>query len=316
MTIDHVTPGNKYTMTTIAPLNHALTARITLFDGSITGFREIASFGSILQVFAAPFSDLERMKAKISGIFVTYVIDLPRIYTGHGRGSTRNIGDRIDQDGLETSQVYIICSTDPRFEKFAASYVEARIIDIADSLGVPLANILRPYGRGGLRVSADLEPLVQHALLLLSVAGFQRFEETRCTRSDRPLCLAVTGDLNDVRLLDPEGMTIPADAGRMRLIRRDLQAEGYMVGDRFHVLPNADYCFESKSGLSEDNLLRRQAIEGLDILQPLPGVTDRARLPVGLDVKSPAIAAKILSGEHIGNRYWEEIPSSQVGSQS
>jgi hypothetical protein len=300
----------------MSQLNHALTARITLFDGSIAGFREIASFGSILQVLAAPFSDLERIKATLNGIFVTYVIDLPRVYTGHGRASSRNIGDRIDQDGLETAQVYIICSNDPRFEKFAASYVEARIIDIADSLGVPLANILRPYGRGGLRVSADLEPLVQHALFLLSVAGFQRFEENQWTRSDRPLRVDVTGDLHDVRLLDPEMMTLPTDAERMRLNRRDLQAEGYMVGDRFHVLPGADYCYESKSGLSEDNLLRRQAIEGLDILQLLPGVTDRARLSVGLDVKSPAIAAKILSGEHIGNRYWEEIPSSQVSSPS
>jgi hypothetical protein len=303
-------------MAVFSPINNALTARITLFDGSIAGFREIASFGSILQVLAAPFSDLERIKAILNGIFVTYVIDLPRVYTGHGRGSSRNIGDRIDQDELETAQVYIICSSDPRFEKFAASYVEARLIDIADSLGVPLANVLRPYGRGGLRVSADLEPLVQHALFLLSVAGFQRFEETQRTRPDRGLCLTVTSDLYDVRLLDPEGMTVPADAERMRLTRRDLQAEGYMVGDRFHVLPNADYCFKSKSGLSEDNLLRRQAIEGLDILQPLPGVTDRARLPVGLDVKSPAIAAKILSGEHIGNRYWEEIPSLQVGIPS
>jgi hypothetical protein len=303
-------------MTIISPLNHALTARITLFDGSITGFREIASFGSILQVLAAPFSDLERMKATINGIFVTYVIDLPRIYTGHGRGGTRNIGDRIDQDGLETSQVYIICSSDPRFEKFAASYVEARIIDIADCLGVPLANILRPYGRGGLRVSADLEPLVQHALFLLSVAGFQRFEETRCTRSDRPLCLSVTGDLHDLRLLDPEAMSIPPDAVRLRLNYRELQAEGYMVGDRFHVLANADYCYESKSGLSDDNLARRKAIEELDILQPLPKTPGRGRLPVGLDCKSPAIAAKILSGEHIGNRFWQEIPSSPVGSPS
>ena len=68
--------------------------------------------------------------------------------------------------------------------------------------------------------------------------------------------------------------------------------------------------------MSADNLLALRVTGGLDILPPLPGVTDRARLPVGLDVKSPAIAAKILSGEHIGNRYWEEIPSSQVGSPS
>jgi hypothetical protein len=288
-------------------------ARVALFDGSMAGPRKIDSLGSILAVQAAPFSQLDRME--VNSGYITYVIDTPRIYTGHGRGS-RKIGDRVDQDTLRTSQVYIIGSSDPRFEKFAASYVEARIIDIADALGVPLANVIRPYGRDGLRVSADLEPLVQHALFLLSVAGFPRFEEARRTQSDRPLRVAATGDLHDLRLLDPEAMTIPPDAVRLRLNHRDLQAEGYMVGDRFHVLPDADYCYESKSGLSDDNLARRKAIEELDILQPLPGITGRARLSVGLDCKSPAIAAKILSGEHIGNRYWEEISSSPVGSPS
>jgi len=50
--------------------------------------------------------------------------------------------------------------------------------------------------------------------------------------------------------------------------------------------------------------------------RPMPGFPGRARLPVGLDCKSPAIAGKILSGEHIGNRFWQEIPSSPVGSPS
>jgi hypothetical protein len=75
------------------------------------------------------------------------------------------------------------------------------------------------------------------------------------------------------------------------------------------VLPGADYCYESKSGLSTDNLSRRKAIETLDILQPLPGVPGHARLRVGLDCRSAAIAGKVLSGKHIGNRWWEAVPS-------
>jgi hypothetical protein len=294
-------------MTTNSALNCVVTAQITLRDGLITGLREIHSLGSILLVRAAPFAEQDRMKAEIAG-FITYIIDVQRIYTGHGR-ATRNIGDRIGQEARQSNnQVYLIYSLDKRFDKPAASYVEARLIDIAAELAIPLANSVRPFGRNGLAISADLEQLVRQAQVLLSVAGFRRFEEARQAQSDRPVRVAATGDLHDLRLLDPAAMTVPTDAPRKRLICPNLHAEGYQVGDRFHVLPGADYCYESKSGLSTDNRSRRKAIEALDILQPLPGVTGHAQLRVGLDCKSAAIAGKILSGKHIGNRSWEAVP--------
>ena len=99
---------------------------------------------------------------------------------------------------------------------------------------------------------------------------------------------------------------IPDTAVFKRLVHTKLQAEGYQVGKRFVVMPGADYCYETKSGLSDDNRARRKAIEKLnkqgDLLQELPGVTDSCRLRVGLDCKSAPIAAKILTGEHLGNR--------------
>lgn len=154
------------------PVRHTPVARVALLDGSISGLREIDSLGSILTVRAAPFSQLDQIKANCDQFsYIAYIIDGPRIYTGHG-WRTRNIGDRVDEEANRTSQVCVICSRDPRFEKFAASYVEARLIDIADELGLPIANIVRPYGRGRLRVSTDLEPLVQDAQFLLSIAGF------------------------------------------------------------------------------------------------------------------------------------------------
>jgi hypothetical protein len=291
----------------------SVTARVTLFDGSITGRREVDSFGSILRVRASSFAELDKLKANLSAGYIVYVIDAPRIYTGHGRGS-RNIGDRIDETGRHNNQVYIIFSGDPRFDKVTASYVEARLIDIAAYLTIPLANGIRPFGLDGLNLSADLEQLVADTLLLLSVAGFRRFEESRQTEPGRPVRVVATGDLDDVLVIEPEAAkTISAGAALQRLVCRDVQAVGCAIDDRFLILPGADYVFESKSGLSPHNLQRRQVIETMNILRSLPGITDRARLSVGLDCKSPAIAAKILTGEHRGTRTWQTAPDPGIG---
>lgn len=298
----------------VSSLSEAVTARITLHDGSITGFREVDSFGSILQVRAAPFAELDKLK--VIGGYIVYVIDAPQIYTGHGRGSDRNIGDRIDETARQTSQVYLIFSSDPRFDKPTASYVEARLIDTAADLAIPLANGLRPFGLDGLTRSADLEQLVGHSLFLLAVAGFRRFEEARKTDTGRPVHVRATGDLHDVLLIEPEAVAIPGNGTCKRLNCRGLRAQGYQVGARFHVLPGADYCYASRSGLSSHNQSRRRALEAMDVLEPPPGVTDRARLRVGLNCRSAAIAAKLLTGEHVGTRAWQAVPSPDDGVMS
>jgi hypothetical protein len=290
----------------------SVTARITLLDGSITGRREVDSFGSILRLRASSFAELDRLKENVIGGHIVYVIDAPRIYTGHGQGS-RNIGDRINQAARHAHQVYIIFSDDPRFDKVTASYVEARLIDIAACLAIPLANGVRPFGLDGLNLSADLEQLVADALFLLAVAGFRRFEESRLTEAGRPVRVAATGDLDDVLVIEPEAAkTISAGAVLQRLVCRDLQAVGCPIDDRFLILPGADFAFETKSGLSPHNRRRRQVIETMKILRSLPGVTDRAQLSVGLDCKSRAIAAKILTGEHLGTRAWQAAPDPDL----
>jgi hypothetical protein len=300
----------------VPPLSDSVTARITLLDGSITGLREIDSFGSILQVRAAPFAELDKLKATIIGGYIVYVIDASQIYTGHGWGSSRNIGDRIDETARQTSQVYVIFSSDPRFDKPTASYVEARLIDTAADLAIPLANGLRPFGLDGLNRSADFEQLVAHSLFLLAVAGFRRFEEARRADADSPVHVRATGDLQDVLVIEPESVAIPDNGTCKRLNCRELRAQGYEVGARFHVLPGADYCYASRSGLSSHNQLRRRALEAMDVLEPLPGVTDRARLRVGLNCRSAAIAAKILTGEHVGTCAWQVVPSPDDGVMS
>jgi hypothetical protein len=300
---------------TASRFNATLVARTVLLDGSVSGLRKIDSLGSILRVSAAPFSELDRMKASVCSPYIAYVIDTPLVYAGHGR-ATRNIGDRIDEQLQPTSQVYIIDANDSRFAKYEAAYIEARFIETGAELGVPLANRVRPFGRGGLAISPDHEQLVAHARILLSVAGFARFDEAQQTLSDLSTRLPATGNLHDVRVLDPEAITIPTNAIPLRLIYPEFQAEGFTVGNRFHLLPGADYSYADKSGLSEDNCQRRRAIEAMDILKPVPDVFGRARLLAGLDCKSPAIAGKLISGAHIGNKVWQAQPHLSIGAPS
>jgi hypothetical protein len=314
-TADRLTQSNnrdQHTMTA-TPLNPALVARMVLLDNSVSGLRNVDSLGSILTVSAGPFSALDRVKAAVRSPYIAYVIDTPLVYAGYGRAS-RNIGEQVAEQLQPTSQVYIIHANDARFAKFEAAYIEARIVEIGAALGMPLANRVRPFGRDGLAASPDHEQLVAQARILLSVAGFKRFEEAQQSRCNPSARTPVTGNLHDVQVLDPEAMTIPADIIRMQLICRDIQAQGFARDERFHVLPGADYVYGDRSGLSEDNRQRRRAIETMDILEPIPGNCGRARLLVGLDCKSPAMAGKILSGEHIGNKAWQRVqPDLSIG---
>ena len=277
----------------------------------VSGLRNIESFGSILQVCAAPISDLNRLMTTVSRqAYVAYLIDAAKIYTGHGNGN-RNIGERLRPEELKQAQVFVIYSLDPRYDKRVAAYVEARLIDVAYELGVPLANSNRPFGRNGLKICPNQEQLVSHAKFLLKVAGFRRFGDANTT--DRPTRLAATADLHDVRIIEPKDVSIPADAVIERLVHRSLQAEGYRIGKRFVVLPGADYCYETKSGVSVDNRARREALEQLDIFEKLPGVNDRSRLRVGLDCKRAPVAATLISGEHLDNRAWAAAPLTAPG---
>ena len=299
-------------MTTISHPKCTLVTQSVFVDDPVSGLRNVDSFGSILQVCAAPFSGLNQLMNTVSPqAYVAYLIDAAKIYSGHGNGD-RSIGERLKAEELKQAQVYVIYSLDPRYDKRVAAYVEARLIDVAYELGVPLANSNRPFGRNGLRICPNQEQLVVHAEFLLKVAGFRRFEDARQDTSARPARVAATADLHDVFVVEPEDLVIPDTAVFKRLVHTKLQAGGYQIGKRFLVMPGADYSHETKSGLSVDNRARRKAIEELnkqeDLLQGLPGVKDRSQLRVGLDCKSAPIAAKILTGEHLGNAAWEEAP--------
>jgi hypothetical protein len=287
----------------IMNFNSTPVVRTVLLEHKMLGPREVDSLGSILAVRAAPLTKLNRIKAGLAGYF-TYVIDAPTLYTGHGN-KDRKVGDRLDHEAGADYQVYLIFSRDPRFDKLLASYVEARLIDIADETGVPLANRVKPFGVDGLKKPDDLEQLVAHALLLLNCAGLQRFSDTRASR---PVRVAATSGLHDVRVVEPHEISIPEGTPHLQLDRRDWQAEAVKIGDRFLVLPGADFAQEGSRRLSPGNDSRRKALKTMDVFE-VTFAGDRPRLRVGLDCQSGAMAADIITGKRLGNDAWVEAPT-------
>lgn len=174
---------------------------------------------------------------------------------------------------------------------------------------MPLANGRHPFGAEGLRPCPNREQLVVHAEHLLTAAGFRRFDDARQADPDGRFRITATADLHDIHVIEPADLAIPVGAQRKRLIHKTLQAEGYQIGTRFVVLPGADYCRKTTSAVSRDNRRRREAIETINILEELPGVTGRLRLRVGLDCRSAPIAAKLITGEHLHNSAWETLPA-------
>lgn len=79
--------------------NEALVTQTVQADGTIRGLRTVDTYGSILQVRAAPFPERDRIASLGPLTYIAYVVDAARVYTGHGQGN-RNIGDRLAPEGL------------------------------------------------------------------------------------------------------------------------------------------------------------------------------------------------------------------------
>ena len=283
------------------------TAWIALHDGRPEGLRTVSTLASILQVAAAPWADRQRLMASTGylGPYRVYILDSDRIYVGHG-DDHRVMGAQLPKQERERIRhVFVIGSQDSRFEKELANRLESRLIETAVRLGVPLANENVPLGfSNGSRAPSDLDEAVDQACLLLATAGFRRFTEPQpaCTV---PRLWPVNMTIDAVRVIPPGELVVPDGATPLTLSYRDLRVEAYQVGRRLWVMPGSDYGPACKSSLSNDNRSRRQQIESADVLEPCPDRPGHMRLRYGLDFKFAALAAKVISGEHLRTTAWQ-----------
>ena len=288
------------------PVSYAKSARsvqLHYWSGETSGLREVDSLGSIVRVRAGPWRARDMLK-RTAPFFVYALTVGDRIYFGSAT-QDRAIGDRLGKPDVEQiDQIYIIHSKLPAFDRAVAGQVEGRLIELALEAGVPILNKTVPFGRNGMVPSPGFEELMIDVRMMLAAAGCSHLDkQDGKARRSRPW--PANHAINNVHFIEPEDWAIPAGARPVRLVFRDLQAEGYICAPRrIRVAPGADWCLTSKSGLSLDNRRRRQDIQASGDIELAADDCNRARLRVGLDC-TPAIAAKLISGEHIHSDVWQ-----------
>ncbi|MDA9523863.1 hypothetical protein XI06_27190 [Bradyrhizobium sp. CCBAU 11434] len=260
--------------------------------------------GYTLSAVFGPLSRLRALKSLLpaAAAYVCYVIVQKLVYVGHGNGD-RKMGDRLGADLKAGANVYILYSWDPRFDKLQASYLEARLVDRLYAAGVPLANSDRPFG-SGLKEDPGLEQLVRLSELLLGLAGFQPPERAG-TAPSRTRVLPSARVLQDVVPVEPDEMPAPPTE-RYRIQYRGLVAEGFYAGKKtFYIQPGADFAVGERPGMTIHNTARRNGL--IKFLDPIPGADNRMRVRVGLQCLSASLAAKMVTGEHVGTKVWQPI---------
>jgi hypothetical protein len=311
----HVTQSDLIAAPTSTP-GRGFTAVTVYVDGNPTGMRLVKSFGSRLSILVLPLADIARLKERLSPWdYCVYLIDDPspesgqKTYIGHGDGE-RKFGDRLGNGISATTLIYVVVGSSDTLDKVTAPYLEARLIAICTDLDIPLANNGRPFGRG-LGIVDDLEQLVGHTEVLLSVAGFTRIEMARRSPPALRTRLSVTTDRDEMVVMSEDEKALVLQTGvEYRLDCRDLHVVGYEWNDRFYVMAGSDYARRTRGDLSYDQQRRRDMLEAEKWVGPVVGMPDRMTLKVDFHCRSRAFAAKLMSGEHIDRDSWLAVDTT------
>lgn len=281
------------------------TLRLRLVDGDQHGLRHIDSLASMLTVTAGPLPVINTFTKNIDNQigYMDYVCEGPLSYIGHGYAE-RRLGERLgtqDRDRIE--QAYVVHSLDPRFGKDLAEKLENRLIEIARTHLVPLANDPMVGGLGGKDArSPEIEELLRDVRQKLWIAGCRLFEHRH--PAGQPTAIVCEG----IEVIEPEELARMDMSRPAQLNCRGLQARACWVGERLVVLPGADFSKIVRKGVTQYNIGRRAALENAGLLEDIPGVSNRARLRKALAFDSAAVAAKIIVGKHVGSKVW--VPAS------
>lgn len=279
---------------------------LTVHNGRPDGLRTVSTLESIFQVGAAPWAERRQLMSATAHWrqYRGYVLDIDRSYVGHG-ADHREFGQHLKKPVRDrTQQVFLIGSQDERLNKELASILEAKLIEAAVRLGVPLYNDNLPHGISS-NAPAIPDKWVRQIMFLLGVVGYTGFSRAEAT-STVPRLLPVNTRADDVRIVEPADLVVPPGATPLMLnCRRDLRVEAYRVENRLLVMPGSDYGRTCKSSVSNYNRKRREQIEAADILEPCPVLPDRMLLRYGLDFKHAALAATVISGEHLRTNAWQ-----------
>jgi Fe-S cluster assembly iron-binding protein IscA len=294
------------------PSLQACTSKIYRPAGGVSGLRLIQNGASRIAVWAFPMAEATSIALPRAVSAIAYVLlSHDMAYFGESKNGLARVVDHLaDPTKSFAREAYVVTGyPEPWPDKLPAIYLQYRLWSIAQAAGhLNIANVQRPQTPVAANEDRGLlERYVEDARLLLRDGGCHALDSNFA--SQRRLAPPVEQDEDTIV---PEDMVpiridviaMPPIGGELELDYMGLWARGYPSEGGFVVLPGAEFRTAVNASAQEIIKTRRAQLNDAGALVEIAGVGDRSRLLVALWFPSPAIAAKVVTGAHIGSRVW------------
>jgi hypothetical protein len=261
----------------------------------VDGIRLVESLASAVSVFAASSDRIKQLIGfgRLTDRPLTYILCAgTTAYIGRSGNGERRLADQVGERP-ECQHVYVVCSSDSRTGMQTARYFEAKFIELAIDAGLRLTNRARPHAPDmSLPELADHERLLIEARYLLYDAGC-RVLEKHCMPPDQRNAGVTIGPVS-----------VPADAPAFELRARGLWARAVSCRGSFLVMPGSDFATVATRSLTRPIVRRRNELMKQGIARAIAGAPDHMRLVAWVECKSPALAAKLITGWQVNASVW------------
>lgn len=303
-----------------APLTEATSTLIHRLSPDIFGAREVIDELTGLTVVALPMAMAREIVPARAMMTAAYVL------VGHGRmyvGESTRVGRRLSEHAKDTSkgfarEAFVIFRSGIPLDGHVAIYLQAHLTRLAEDVGVVTVQ------RGTGPQELDLTPargafcarIAAIAERLLFDAGCTAFRATDTITAGPAPCdaaepvassEAVVEAADDATPIEIGVTATPGDAAEYRLAYSDLWGRGYEADGGFVVMAGSEVRREINSSVNQLLHARRRELEASNVLADIAGREDRQRLLVAVWFPSRAIAAKTVTGAHVGGAKWTPV---------
>ncbi|WP_143198100.1 hypothetical protein [Bradyrhizobium sp. AS23.2] len=274
--------------------------------GGIEGLREIRDPAGLLLVTVFPLGMAERYSVVRESLAACYVLaSQGEVYIGQSRWIDNASLQQATASAQDIAgEVYLIhAQRENWLFRTALPYLEDRLTELAEEAGLVEVTNCASARTWSSEDHAILGRFVGESLRLLFDAGCRVFHTTPASRppaaaeADR----AIVPAIEETAEIDVDA--VPHLGGELALADAGLWARGYYGAEGFVVLAGSEVraaINPSANGRSISMLPEQLA----EIMVPIPGVDNRLRLGAAICFRSPAIAAKFLTGATMGSTNW------------
>jgi predicted GIY-YIG superfamily endonuclease len=292
-------------------LVHRLTA-------DVSGAREVVDELTRLTVTAFPMAMAREIIPARAMMTAAYVLsDGQRIYCGESTRIGRRIWDHAnDPTKSFAREVFVITRhTMEPLDKPTAIYMQAHLTRKAEEAGA--VTVQRGTGPQVLDVNAmrgalylQMSTIAERLLFDAGCTAFHAFGDAKPTSMAREAVDSPPPPAEIVDEATPIEIGVaatPGDAEEYQLAYSDLWGRGYDADGGFVVTAGSEVRREVNPSVNQMLHTRRRELEAARVLADIEGREDRQRLLVAVWFPSRAIAAKVVTGAHVGAAKWVAV---------